>query len=211
MKRQVAMGSILCALALAAALLLAIPLQGFAVESKTLENLMTAFNGESNAHAKYLAYAKAADSEGYGKVASLFRAAAEAENIHLRNHATVIKAMGGDPKAEIKLPQIRSTRENLEDAVKGETYEEKTMYPEFMKQAEKEGNKDALRSFFFAKSAEAGHAKLYGEALRNLKAWKGAKADFYVCPTCGFTVEGKPAFQTCPICRTPTLAYKLVS
>jgi len=187
------------------------PLHAAAVENKTLEDLMTAYNGESNAHAKYLSYAKKADEEGYGKVASLFRAAAEAEAIHLKNHAEVIKGMGGTPKADIKLPEVKSTKENLEDALKGETYERLTMYPEFIAQAKKDNNKAAVRTFTYAKFAEAEHAKLYKEALDNLESWKGAKADFYVCPTCGYTVEGKPSFEACPVCATPANDYMLVT
>lgn len=182
-----------------------------ATQSKTLDNLMAAYNGESNAHAKYLAYAEKADEEGYHKVASLFRAAAAAEEIHLKNHAQVIKALGGTPKADIKLPEIKSTKENLEDAVKGESYERDTMYPEFIAQAEKDGDTNAVRTFTYAQSAEAEHAKLYQEALNNLAAWKAPKADFYVCPTCGYTVEGKPAFESCPVCSTPAKLYILVS
>lgn len=180
-------------------------------ENATLDNLMTAYNGESNAHAKYLAYAKKADKEGYYKVASLFRAAASAEEIHLRNHAQVIKAMGGTPTADIKLPEIKTTEENLTDAVKGESYERDKMYPEFIEQAQKDDNSDAVRTFTYAQEAEAEHAKLYQEALDNLAEWKAPKADFYVCPTCGYTVEGKPAFESCPVCATPASLYQMVS
>jgi rubrerythrin len=182
-----------------------------AAQNKTLDNLMAAYNGESNAHAKYLAYAEKADTEGYGKVASLFRAAASAEKIHLTNHARVIESMGGTPKADIKLPAVKSTKENLEDAVKGESYERSTMYPEFITQAEKENNADAVRTFTYAKAAEAEHAKLYQTALADLANWKVPKTNFYVCPTCGFTVEGKPSFAACPVCGTPAALYQVVN
>ncbi|GKT08557.1 rubrerythrin family protein [Desulforhabdus sp. TSK] len=177
----------------------------------TLDNLMAAYNGESNAHAKYLEYAKKADQEGYLRVARLFRAAARAEEIHLNNHAQVIESMGGKPKADIKLPEIKSTKENLEDALKGESYERDTMYPEFIAQAEKEKNDDAVRTFTYAKEAEAEHAKLYQAALGELDQWKSAKADFYVCPTCGYTVENTPGFTSCPVCNTPAKLYEKMS
>jgi rubrerythrin len=96
---------------------------GDANGSKTLENLQAAYNGESNAHAKYLAYAKKAGEEGYLKVAALFRAAAYAEEVHLNNHAKEIKAIGASPKAEIKLPEIHSTEQNLADAIYAEVAE----------------------------------------------------------------------------------------
>ena len=67
-----------------------------ATASTTLQNMQTAFNGESNAHLRYLAFAEQADRESYGEVASLFRAAARAEEVHASNHAEVIKGMGAD-------------------------------------------------------------------------------------------------------------------
>ena len=85
--------------------------------ANTLENLQAAFNGESNANAKYLAFAKRADEEGYKKAASLFRAAARAEAIHFANHAVVIKKLGGTPEADIKTPEVGSTVENLKAVV----------------------------------------------------------------------------------------------
>ncbi len=177
---------------------------------KTLANLQEAYNGETNANAKYLEYAKKADSEGYGKVASLFRAAAFAEGVHIKNHAEVIKKMGGTPKAEVKLPEIKRTEENLKAAVEGETYERDTMYVDFMLEARRTGNKDALRTFNFAKIAEGEHAKLYKEALNNLDKWKGEKMTFYVCQTCGFTTtDGN--LQKCPIDFTPKEKFEVIN
>src|ERR1035441_8687898 len=72
--------------------------------SKTLNNLQTAFNGESNAHVRYVAFADKADKEGYGEVASLFRAAAKAEEVHAANHAAVIKKMGGIAQGTMASP-----------------------------------------------------------------------------------------------------------
>lgn len=179
--------------------------------NKTLDNLQTAYNGESNANAKYLAYAVKADEEGFHKVARLFRAAASAEEVHLKNHAEVIKGMGGTPMAEIKLPQIKSTKENLQDAIKGETYEQTIMYPEFLGQAEKEKNPAAVQTFSYALDAEGEHAKLYKKALSQLDNWKKVDVYFYVCPICGYTMEGKPDFTYCPICATPESDYLIIS
>ncbi len=175
-----------------------------------LENLQTAFNGESNAHARYLAFAQKADEEGYGKVASLFRAAARAEEIHARNHAEVIKKIGGTPNATIETPVVKSTRENLEAAIQGETYERDVMYPAFLKVARVEGNRDAIQTLNYAKSAEAGHAKLYTDALNNLAQMKGPGQDYYVCKTCGNTVTTID-FAKCPTCFTPKHEYEKVS
>jgi rubrerythrin len=180
-----------------------------AAPSKTLDNLMAAYNGESNARAKYLEFAKKADQEGYAGVASLFRAAARAEEVHATRHGEVIKKMGGTPKADIKLPEIKTTAENLKAAVEGETYERDKMYPEFIAEAKASGNRDALRAFNFAVAAETQHAKLYGEAAANLQAWKEAKT-FYVCPECGNTVT-KVTFEKCPVCFTPGKQFIKVS
>ncbi|MGC2613979.1 MAG: rubrerythrin family protein, partial [Terracidiphilus sp.] len=161
-----------------------------AASATTLENLQTAFNGESNANARYLAFAKQAQSEGYGEVASLFRAAARAEKIHAMNHAAVIEELGVLPQANIEAPAVKSTRENLEAAIKGETYERDTMYPDFLKQARADRNSHAVRTLNLAKTAESEHARLYEAALANLDQLKGTKeATYYVCPVCGYTAS----------------------
>lgn len=178
--------------------------------AKTLDNLQAAFNGESNANAKYLAFAKKADDEGYTKVASLFRAAARAEDIHSKNHAAVIKAMGGTPTADIKAPEIGSTEENLKAAIRGETYERDTMYPDFLAEARAAGNRDALRTFNFAKAAEAEHAKLYTDALANIEKWRGGTTTFFVCPSCGFTTAD-PNIEKCPVDFTAKEKFEAVS
>ena len=172
-----------------------------AAPSKTLDNLMAAYNGESNAKAKYAEFAKKADQEGFAGAAALFRAAAKAEETHAARHAEVIQKLGGTPKAEIKLPEIKTTADNLKAALEGETYERDKMYPEFIAEAKASGNKEALRAFNFAVSAEAEHAKFYSEAGANLQAWKAAKA-FFVCPVCGKTVLAV-GFEKCPVCFTP--------
>jgi rubrerythrin len=173
------------------------------VAKTTLDNMMSAFNGETNANARYLAFAKKADEEGYGKVASLFRAAARAEQVHFERHAEVIKALGGTPAVTIETPDVKSTKENLEAAMNGEIYENTVMYPAFVKQAEAENLPDAVDAFEDAMKAEGVHAALYKSALADLEAWKGASKDFFVCPRCGNVVDALPA-MACPICDTPS-------
>jgi rubrerythrin len=180
-----------------------------AAPSKTLDNLMAAYNGESNAKAKYTEFAKKADQEGFAGVAALFRAAAKAEETHATRHAEVIKTLGGTPKAEIKLPEIKATADNLKAALEGETYERDKMYPEFIAEAKASGNKGALRAFNFAVSAEAEHAKFYADAGANLAAWKAART-FFVCPECGKTVL-TVGFEKCPVCFTPGAKFVKVA
>lgn len=186
-------------------------LSGAANASTTLENMQAAFSGESNAHARYLAFAQRADAEGYGEVASLFRAAARAEEIHAANHAAVIKEMGDSPKAQIEFPTVKSTRENLEAAIKGEGYERDAMYPEFLKQARIDRNTRATRSLNYARTAEIEHAKLYSSALQRLDSLKGSgHTTLFVCPTCGFTAR-EANLEKCPSCFTAKKSFELVS
>ncbi|KKO18075.1 MAG: rubrerythrin family protein [Candidatus Brocadia sp.] len=161
----------------------------------TKDNLKDAFAGESQANRKYLAFAKKADEEGFKQVAKLFRAAAEAETVHAHNH---LRVLGG----------IKTTKENIQEAVEGETYEFTKMYPQFIEEAKKEGNKEALRSFEIANKVENIHAGLYQKALQNLG--KNEDVDYYVCQVCGNTVE-KAAPDTCPICGAPKSRFTKVS
>ncbi len=163
--------------------------------SKSLEDLQAAFAGESQANQKYLAFADAAEKEGYAQVAKLFRAAAKAESIHASTH---LKTMDG----------IKTTAENLETAIAGENYEVESMYPEFMKDAEDEGNKRALSSFRKAFEVEKVHEELYKEALDLLKAGKTEEEsfDYYVCPVCGHT-HPRTAPDKCPVCGVPKERY----
>lgn len=162
--------------------------------SKTEKNLKEAFAGESQANRKYLAFAKKAEEEGYKQIAKLFRAAAEAETIHAHNH---LREMGG----------IKSTKENLEQAINGESYEFQKMYPQMIEDAKAEGNDDALRSFSFANEVEKIHAELYKKALENIG--KNPDVDYYVCQVCGNTVENEPP-EECPICGAKKQAFKKI-
>jgi rubrerythrin len=170
---------------------------GTARAATTLENLQAAYNGESNAAARYKAFAGKAEAEGYLGTARLFRAASRAETIHAQNHAKVIKALGGTPKADVAAPTVKTTRENLQAAIAGETYEKDTMYPEFLSRARQDGNADAVRTLNLARNAEIEHAKLYQGALDDLAGQKSAGTPFYVCAVCGYTTRTLPA-DKCP-------------
>jgi rubrerythrin len=178
-------------------------------ETPTLKNLQAAYNGESNAHVMYLAFANKADEEGYKDVATLFKAVARAEEIHRDNHAKVIQAMGATPKNNITTPDVKSTGDNLEKAVggnlsqaiKGESYERDTMYPIFIKQAKAESNQAAVQTFDYALAAETQHAQLYTEIKNNLNDWKQASRQFYVCTVSGETFVNSPP-TSCPQTKT---------
>ncbi len=177
--------------------------------SATLTNLQTAYNGESNAHVRYLEFAQKADAEGFAGVASLFRAAARAEQIHADNHAAVIRKMGATPQAKIEDAPIRATRENLMAAIEGETYERDVMYPGFLKVAQQENNAAAIRTFTYALEAETEHARLYTDALATLNS-KKPKTKYFVCAVCGYTAETLDAAR-CPVCNNPKEKFEIVS
>ena len=163
--------------------------------AKTEQFLKEAFAGESQANRKYLAFAAKADQEGLPQVARLFRAAAEAETVHAHSH---LRALNG----------IRSTKENLQEAIAGETHEFKKMYPEMIEAAKTEGQTMAERSFSYANSVEKVHAQLYQGLFDNLGKTK-ENYPYYVCPVCGFTAE-KEAPGTCPVCGTKGSMFKKI-
>lgn len=196
---------------IAGSVLAAAPAPAAAADPATLANLQAAYNGESNAHARYLAFAERADAEGYGAVASLFRAAARAEEVHAGNHAKVIRALGGDPTATVETPTVGTTADNLKTAIEGESYERDTMYPEFLATARAEGLRDAIQTFNYAKTAEAEHARLYAEALASLDSLAGSEAvTYWVCSVCGYTTAILD-FSKCPSCYESKDNYTAVA
>ena len=196
-------------LMIGAALLAAVIPAQAKVSQQTLDNLNAAFQGESNAAHRYQAFAKKADAEGHVQAARLFRAAAKAESIHKENHKQAILALGGKIK-DFKLDELKvgTTTENLQAAIKGESYERDTMYPDFLKQAKADAAKEAARTFLYAEKAEGEHAKLYQEALDNL----GLKQDapIYVCKVCGYTTAKLPE-RNCPSCRDSVSEYEKIN
>jgi rubrerythrin len=163
--------------------------------TKTKEFLQEAFAGESQANRKYTSFAAQADKEGFPQAAKLFRAAAEAEAVHAANHLRAMKA-------------IKSTKENLREAIAGETHEFKEMYPEMITASKVESAKDAERSFNYANAVEEYHAKLYNEMMQGLDTNKDVYP-YYVCPVCGMTVA-KEAPEKCPVCGVKGSMFKKI-
>ncbi len=162
--------------------------------SKTEKDLQDAFAGESQANRKYLAFAKKAESDGFKQAAKLFRAAAAAETIHAHNHLR-------------ELGVVKSTKENLVEAINGESYEFQNMYPRMIADAQAEGNTGALRSFTYANEVEKVHAALYQKALDTLG--RNVATDYYVCSVCGYTAEGE-APDECPVCKSKKQVFRRV-
>jgi len=167
------------------------------VMTKSEDGLKSAFAGESQANRKYLAFAKKAEQEGLPGVARVFHAAAAAETVHAHNH---LRALGG----------IKSTLENLKEAIEGEFYEFTTMYPEFIDSAKSEGSTNAERTFNYANEVEKIHHELYKKALDLVKKGKDLEVqDMYVCSVCGYTHEGEPP-ETCPVCNSPKKVFNKI-
>ncbi len=180
-----------------------------AVESTTLQHLQAAYDGESNARVRYRLFAVQADMDGYRDVASLFRAAARAEQIHAENHARVIRSLGAEPKCSIVPVQVHDTASNLREAINGEEHERDVMYPEFLAEAKQSRQNAAARTFSYALDAEAEHAKLYRTALENLAVGR-PEVTYYVCSVCGFTTADTELAR-CAICSNPREKFETVS
>jgi rubrerythrin len=153
----------------------------------TQENAMEAFAGESQANRKYLAFSEKAAADGFRNIATLYKAASEAEAIHAKK---LMKVLG----------TIDSTEKNLEGSIEGETHEYTSMYPAFVREAETEKKSDAVLAFTHAMKAEEVHAGLYKKALAALKAGHDlGREKIFLCPVCGNIEIGK-APDKCPIC-----------
>ena len=165
--------------------------------STTEENVQAAFAGESQANRKYLFFAEKAEKEGQKQVARLFRAAAEAETAHARNHLNVLQG-------------INSTKENLQAAVGGEHHEFTDMYPDFIARAESEGADKAKGSFDLANQVEEIHHTMFSEHLAKLEKGETIpEKPIQVCQYCGNTIEGESP-DSCPICGAPKKMFKSI-
>ncbi len=165
--------------------------------TQTTDNAQAAFAGESQANRKYLFFAEQAEKEGYKQVARLFRAAADAETVHAKNHLKVLNGIG-------------STTENLKAAVSGENHEFTEMYPDFIKQAETDGDQKAKDSFELANEVEEIHHGMFGGFLDKVEKGEAIEEKkIYVCQFCGNTVEGEPP-EKCPVCGVGQKMFKQI-
>lgn len=176
-----------------------------AAKTTTVENLKAAIIGETTASAKYAAFAKKAKEEGFNNVAALFNAASKAEEIHATNHTKVLEGMGEKMDAFTPEFEVKTTAENLQVAIDGETHEFTSMYPEYIETAKAEGNDKAVKSFTWAMDTEKKHEQFYQKALTavNAKSDKELAKEYFVCPVCGNTYEAGNVEKECGFCMTP--------
>lgn len=159
--------------------------------SKTEKDLMDAFAGESQANRKYLGFAQKAEDENLSGVAKLFRAVAQAETVHALKH---LRTAG----------KVKSTRDNLAEAISGETHEYTKMYPQMIANAKEEGQRAAQISFEYVNKVEELHSELFKKALADPE--KFPVQDYWICKVCGHTAEGH-APDTCPVCGANKKAF----
>jgi len=167
------------------------------MKEKTHRNLYEAFVGEAKAHFRLLAYAEKAEEEELPQIAALFRAVAEAERVHtIRN----LKLLG-----EVV---VKDTETNLQASFQREEKASSVLYPQFIREAEEEGDQRATISFSQARDVEERHATLYKRALRHMIA--DTTPVYYVCEVCGYIAEGD-APERCPICNAPRKQFMQVT
>lgn len=174
-----------------------------AAKERTTDELLSAYNAETIATAKYAAYSKKAEQEGHPQIALLFKAISSSEQFHANNHRSVLEESG--IKVVLINPEfsVKTTKENLQEAINGESYETAIMYPEFLKNARIAGNQLAFLSINYALKTGKTHLMMYENALAFLvdKTAKSLSTAYYVCTTCGNTYETTLPHR-CAICMT---------
>ncbi len=162
--------------------------------TKTIENMQSAYKGERTATAKYEAFSKKAEEEGYRGIALLYNAVSVAESIHATNHKAVIEDAGSIVPIIIPEYKVKTTKENLYDDINGEAYEAKTMYPNFLKTAEMAGNQIAYLSLSYAMKTEQKHKYFFEQALGDINSntLNSLPPKYFVCPVCGNTYTTAP-------------------
>ena len=169
--------------------------------SKTEQNLMTAFAGESQARNKYTYFASKAKKEGYEQIAAIFLETAENEKEHAKMWFKELN--GGD---------VPGTVENLLAAAEGENYEWTDMYDKFAKEAEEEGFTDIARKFRGVAAIEKAHEERYRKLLKNIEDEVVFSRDgdtIWQCRNCGHIVIGKKAPMVCPVCNHPQSYFEV--
>ncbi|MEQ9715408.1 MAG: rubrerythrin [Candidatus Asgardarchaeia archaeon] len=187
---------------------------------KTIENLVKAFIGESQARNRYTFYAKIAKKEGFEQIAEIFLITAENEKEHASSLFKMInelKKKSGEKLDEIKVEVVAptvlgSTIENLKAAIAGENYEYTKMYPEFADIAEKEGFPEIAVKLRAIAKAEEHHEERFKKLLKEVEAgtvFKKEKETWWVCRECGYVHFGKEPPEVCPSCGHPKSYFQI--
>ena len=168
----------------------------------TSVNLMKAFSGESQARNKYEYFAKVAQKEGYRDIAEHFQRAANNEKVHAKLELSLNNRMTNNSE-----DSFQNTKENLQIAIDGESYENITMYPDFAKIAKDEGHTEAAKLFTGIGKIEVEHENMFKmllERLENNSEFVSEDEDeAWICEVCGHVHYGKKALKVCPVCKHP--------
>ncbi len=181
--------------------------------SKTEQNLLKAFAGESQARNRYTYFASVARKAGFEQISAIFLETAENEKEHAKVFFEYLKGGMVEITASYPAGIIGTTEENLLEAANGEKLEWGTLYPEFERVAREEGFKDVADSFKEIAEVEQHHEQRYRKLLENVKAKKVFKKDSIVkwkCRNCGYVHEGKEAPEKCPACKHPQAYYEVL-
>jgi len=170
---------------------------------KTIENLTTAFVGESCARNFYDLAAKVANKEGFLRAAKNFEKTAIQENQHAKWLLRMISQVGGAEITTIEktAPKISNTIENLKNAISGENFEYEKMYPEFAKIAQQEGFPEISERLLAIAEAEKNHERRFLEILEKVE--QGENGNFWECQKCGYFHTGENPPEKCPSCDHP--------
>jgi len=168
----------------------------------TLVNLLKAFAGESQARNKYEYFAKVAQKEGYRDIAEHFQRAANNEKQHAKMELALHNRMANESENS-----FGDTKENLQEAINGEHYENVSMYPDFAEIAKEEGYKEAARLFKGIGKIEIEHEKMFTMLLERLETdaefVSENEEEAWICEVCGHVHYGKKALEVCPVCKHP--------
>jgi rubrerythrin len=181
--------------------------------SKTEQNLITAFAGESQARNRYTYFASQARKEGFVQISLIFEETANQEKEHAKRFFKFLK--GGEAQVAGMFPAgvVGTTVENLKAAAAGEHFEWGTMYPGFAKVAEEEGFPEIAQAFRAIGVAEKQHEKRYNDLAANIDAGRVFKREgkkVWRCLNCGYLHEGPEAPSACPACSHPQAYFELL-
>jgi rubrerythrin len=171
--------------------------------SKTEENLLKSFAGESQARTRYTFFASAAKKEGYEQISAIFTETADNEKEHAELFFKFLEGGMAEITASYPAGVIGTTAENLKEAADGEKLEWGTLYPDFAEVAEKEGFPEIANTFRIVAAVEEKHERRYRKLLANVKQGKVFKKDKVIkwkCRNCGHIYEGSEAPERCPVC-----------
>jgi len=182
--------------------------------TKTEQNLLKAFAGESQARNRYTYFASVARKEGYEQISAIFLETAENEREHAKVFFKYLE--GGDLEITASYPTgiISNTRENLEQAAAGENLEWTTLYSDFERVAMEEGFPEIAESFREIAKVEKFHEARYRKLISNIEKGSVFKKDTPVkwhCRNCGYIYEGEEAPEKCPACKHPRSFYEILA